>query len=131
MLYMDEDSKSPSLLLSMVCYADVLGFRNMTKDAFESDKGMEFLRKVNRSLNLAYKDIRGYAKPGDWGGSMFDVKFFTDDIVVGYPLYAPDDYDGEPELGNLMTLFARAQASLASDGFFPPRCDYHGSTLPK
>lgn len=46
------------------------------------------------------------------------MKVFTDNIFVAYPLRDPGTNFGEPELGTLMLLFARVQASLASDGFF-------------
>ena len=49
--------------------------------------------------------------------SIFDMKVFTDNIVVAYPLLAPSRDHGEPELGTLLMLFAQVQASLAMDGF--------------
>ena len=58
-------------------------------------------------------------KPGyPPGTSMFDMKVFTDNIIVAYPLDNRLRNDGEIELGAILTLFAQVQTSLALDGFF-------------
>ena len=49
--------------------------------------------------------------------SIFDMKVFTDNIVVACPLLNLSGNHGEPELGTLLVLFAEVQASLASDGW--------------
>ena len=46
------------------------------------------------------------------------IKVFTDNIIVAYPLRAPFRDFGEPELGYLLDIFAEVQAGLAADGFF-------------
>ena len=112
------DSKSPSLLLAMVCHADILGFRDMTVRAFQSDEGTEFLRRIKLSLGTVYETMRKAQTLDGVVPSMFDMKVFTDNIVVAYPLRDPVRDLGEPELGDLLMLFAQMQASLASDGFF-------------
>lgn len=121
-MYTNEDTKLPSLLPSIVCYADVLGFREMIVRAFDSGTEEEFLRKVKKSLSAAYKELHEDATTGDSGyayldSQIIDLKLFTDDIVVGYPLYDPGGNYAEPEFGGLLTLFAQAQANLAADGF--------------
>lgn len=121
-MYTNGDSKLPSLRLSMVCYADILGFRAMIECAFESGEENEFLRKVKISLDAAYKEVNRDATTGDSGIPILDMqildrKFFTDNIVVGYPLHNPVEELGEGELGSLLVLFALAQARLAVDGF--------------
>ena len=111
------DPKSPSLLPTIVCYADILGFREMTERAFKSGEAAEFLQRIKHSLATAYERMR---KASTLEGAIppaFDMKVFTDNIVVAYPLRDPAEYFGEPELGTLMMLFAEMQASLASDGF--------------
>ena len=91
----------------------------MTEAALESSKGDDFLRGIKDSLATAYGNIRGFAKlDGEAKPVLFDIKVFTDNIVVAHPLrYLRRDY-GEPELGTLLYLFAEAQARLAEDGFF-------------
>ena len=61
--------------------------------------------------------MRG-AQPGyPLGTSIFDMKVFTDNIVVAYPLGDRLRNDGEIELGTILALFAQVQTSLALDGF--------------
>ena len=110
--------KSPSLIPTIVCYADILGFRSRTEHAFKSGKGEEIPSEDQASLATAYEQVRAIETSNGLEPSIFDVKFFTDNIVVAYPLFEPDSDLGEPELGTLLILFAGAQASLASDGFF-------------
>ena len=45
------------------------------------------------------------------------MKVFTDNIVVSYTARHLELEHGERELGTFLMLFARVQASLASDGF--------------
>ena len=112
------DPQSPSLRPTIVCYADLLGFRAETHRAFRSGTGDDFLQRIKRSLDKAYYIVREAKTPYGAVTSIFDMKVFTDNIVVAYPLRDPYHDDGEIELGTFLMLFARVQASLASDGFF-------------
>lgn len=110
--------ESPSLLPAIVCYGDILGFSALTKSAFASGEEGEFLQRIKGSLSAAYDTVREYAKPWEGKGPpFFDMKVFTDDIVVAHPLTSPAWDLGEPEVGSLLLLFAHVQASLAADGF--------------
>ena len=112
------DPKSPSLLPAMVCYADILGFRDMTERALESGEEAEFLLRIKRSLAKAYDEVRKDQTLDGMVPPVFDMKVFTDNIIVAHPLRALARDLGEPELGTLLTLFAQVQAGLAADGFF-------------
>ena len=112
---MNWDSKSPSLFAAIVCYADILGFRAMIEDAINSGKEEAFLRRIKRSLGKAYKIVRRARTLDGAVPAIFDMKVFTDNIVVACPLLR---WNGEPELGTMLDLFAHVQASLAADGFF-------------
>ena len=110
--------KEPILMPAFVLYADILGFRDLTKRAFEAGKGTDFLRRIKRSLDSAYEVVR---EAGTWSEEFpypLDIKFFTDNVVVAYPLSAPEHDYGESELIELLMLFAYVQAILAADGFF-------------
>ena len=112
------DPQSPSLRPTIVCYADLLGFRAETQRAFQSGTEADFLQKIKRSLDKAYEIVRKAKTLSGAISSLFDMKVFTDNIVVAYPLRNPYHDDGEIELGTFLMLFARVQASLASDGYF-------------
>ena len=109
--------KSPRLRPAIVCYADILGFRDMTERALEFDNGEAFLQRIKRSLSKAYDQVRDFSTLS--GVEPFlDMKVFTDNIVVSYSLRDPRGDLGEPELGSLLMLFGHVQSSLAADGFF-------------
>ena len=111
------DPRSPSLRPAIVCYADILGFRAETQRALHWGQGDDFLQRIKRALEKAYGIVRG-AQPGyPLGTSIFDMKVFTDNIVVAYPLGDRLRNDGEIELGTILALFAQVQTSLALDGF--------------
>lgn len=110
--------ESPSLLPAIICYADILGFRDMTERALREGKEREFLLRIKRSLSAVYNNLREASIPWGEGPRIFDMKVFTDNIVVAYPLGDVSRNLGEPELGTLLMLFAQVQASLAADGFF-------------
>ena len=101
----------------MVCYADILGFVAMTERALESGTGTEFLQRIKGSLATAYDKVHQTQTLDGMVPSIFDMKVFTDNIVVAYPVRDPNSV-GEPELATLLMLFAQVQAGLAADGFF-------------
>ncbi|MYK02391.1 MAG: hypothetical protein F4037_10635 [Gemmatimonadales bacterium] len=90
----------------------------MTEEAQARGEQGEFLRRVKRSLATVYGEVRDSAKHAGPDRHRFDVKVFTDNIVVAYPLLYPTSDLGEPELGDMLILFAQVQARLAADGFF-------------
>jgi len=112
-------SDPPIMLLSFVCYADILGYSNLSKEAINSGKGLEFLHRLRHGLSKAYERVREHSKGfGIGNDSFFTVKVFTDNIVVGYPLHRPGLDYGEPELGNILSIFSEFQVGLATEGFF-------------
>ena len=89
----------------------------MTEGALESGEGKDFLLRIKRSLEKTYEIVRKAKTLDGMVPSIFDMKVFTDNIVVAYPLRNASRDLGEPELGTLLMLFAEVQASLAFDGF--------------
>ncbi len=112
------DPETPSLHPTIICYADILGFRDMTKSAVQSGKETEFLQRIKHSIDTAYDRMRRLATLDGTVPCIFHMKLFTDNIVVAHPLRDPSRDRGEPELGTLLMLFGEVQASLAADGFF-------------
>jgi len=110
-------SESPQMLPSFVCYADILGYSHLSREAINSGRGNEFLFKLHHALKSAYDRIRERSK-GWQDDCYYAVKVFTDNIVVGYPLRRPGFDYGEPELGDIMSAFNELQVALAMEGFF-------------
>ena len=57
------DSESPSLLRAIVCYADILGFKAKTRDAFRCKEESDFLNTITLALEAAYGVVRRFAAP--------------------------------------------------------------------
>ena len=108
-------SNPPQLAASFVCYVDILGFSQLSREALSSGRANEFLNKLHASLDAAYKRVREHSK--GWGEQEFLLKIFTDNVVVGYPLLNPDISLGEYELGKIFSVFAEFQVGLAMEGF--------------
>ena len=113
----NRSSKLPALREAIVCYADILGFRDQTRHAFAKGEESDFLRRVKRSLRKAYKEVNRTATAWGTGPPIFKVKIFTDNFLLAYPL-TNLERDGETELGVFLMLVAQVQASLAAEGFF-------------
>jgi len=105
------------MLLSFVCYSDILGYSQLSKNAIKTGNGPDFLKRLRHALCNAYGRVREHSR--GWGdNSFYAVKVFTDNIVLGYPLHRPDFDEGEPEFGDILNTFAEFQAGLAMEGFF-------------
>ncbi len=112
------NEESPELRRAIVCYADILGFKGMTSGAFQSGRPTDFLLRVKRALDLAHEDIKRFASPAIGDSPIFEMKLFTDNFLVAYPIREGWVSDGEGELGTVLLMFAGVQARLAVEGFF-------------
>ena len=110
-------SDSPKMLTSFVCYADILGYSHLSREAIKSGNGLQFLHRLRHALSNAYERIREHSK-GLGDDSFYAIKVFTDNIIVGYPLYKPIDDYGEPEFADILSIFSEFQVGLAMEGFF-------------
>jgi hypothetical protein len=109
-------SSPPQTIPSFVCYADILGYSQLSRDALNAGQGDVFLSKLHTALGNAYSWVR--EQSNDWDGEKrFEVKIFTDNIVIGYPLLEPDIGFGEYELGNVFRVFSEFQLELITAGF--------------
>ena len=94
--FFTEEGK-PQLKESYCVYMDVLGFNQLILDSHKNKTSQALLErfheKVSKSvkslMEVPIKDIEPW-----WG-----VKVFTDNIVMGYPLFTPD---GESEFGFML-----------------------------
>jgi hypothetical protein len=113
--YLELDS---NLLPSFVCYADILGYSQLSIDAIKNGQGEQFLSHLRKALTSAYERVKKHAN--GWGDrDSFLIKIFTDNIVVGYPIpsYKVSGDYGESELGDILSIFAEFQVGLAMEGF--------------
>lgn len=101
------DSNNPRLIPSVVSFIDVLGFSQLGMRAINNGEGDLFLNQIHTSLNKARHAITNQM-------SLAKVKVFTDNVVIGWPIYG----DGEGELGTTFLYLAEYQFLLTLDGFF-------------
>ena len=111
------NNNEPYMLPSIVCYADILGYAQQSKNALRLGKGEAFLQHLRSALSKAYARVRQRA--AKFGGEvLFDVKVFTDNIVVGFPVDEPNRGHAELELTIILNTFGELQIGLAMEGFF-------------
>lgn len=102
------DRDKPKMLESVVCYIDILGYKQMIEEAFRNNSGDSLLVEIDEAI----KDALDFIKPrSESSGTM---KIFTDNIVIGKPIHD----DGEIELGHTFDSFSSYQVALALKGFF-------------
>jgi len=107
----------PRMRLSVVCYADILGYGSLTQHALRNGLADDFLVRLHRALSSAHQRVRQRAEDmGEYAPLAINV--FTDNIVVGYPLSRAPLDNGEPEMSDTLGLFAEFQIGLAMEGFF-------------
>lgn len=99
---------NPSLVNSMVCAIDILGFSQMIVDSCREGYGDKLLKEINYLINKNKQCIT----PNKY--SKGKIKIFTDNMVVAYPIKD----DGEQELGEILENVAEYQFNLSLEGLF-------------
>lgn len=101
----------PQMRESVVLWLDILGYQAMIRGADDLEKQETMLAALHRAL----KRHRSCLTPKLKGGqSRFAVRAFTDNIVIGRPIFG----DGESDLGRMITNSGEYQLALAREGFF-------------
>ncbi|MDE2781029.1 MAG: hypothetical protein OXI91_15335 [Chloroflexota bacterium] len=106
------DPESLEMLPAIICHADILGFTNMTRRALKSGTAREFLGQLKQALSGTYDRLRRQdtlTSPFQVDSSLdsqdelpvFDMKVFSDNVIVAYPYPETDIALGEPELGSI------------------------------
>lgn len=107
--YFDETGR-PLIKESLCAFMDVLGFLDQTEAAFKRDEGSDLFERFYGVHTAQIKNMSGSGKPRLW-----DVKVFTDNIVLGFPFWSDD---GESEFGSIIFTIAQYQYAMAKAGFF-------------
>lgn len=105
------------MLPSLVCFADILGFSQLSIENIKKGNGDLFLDKIRDCLNKAYEKIIAQIIPHK-DVADFNLKVFTDNLVIGFPFVDFAFESGEPELGVLLQVISEFQVNLAMEGFF-------------
>lgn len=111
--YLSLDSE-PATQLSVVAYFDILGFVEETRQAYHSGSSHELLVRLRGALTDGYESLRDNFSREQGRVPGWEVKTFTDNVVIGYPIYE----DGELELGSVLESLGLFQSYLVNEGFF-------------
>ena len=106
--------RSPKLLPSIVAYLDLLGFSEQIRASHVAGESDALLQRFAAVIREWYRSLRGDRISKDADRRDWDLKAFTDNVVLGHPTRS----DGESELGHIMSDVALLQIGLAHEGFF-------------
>jgi len=98
---------NPSLIESLVCFTDILGFSNLIVQSPNRQHGSELLKKLHTILKNQYKNMKEMNPHAQF-------KTFTDNVILAYPIFQ----DGEWQSGNLFMSFINYQLEMTMNGYF-------------
>ena len=108
-------SESPTLKDSVVAFIDILGYRELVKEAEAENKGQEFLSSLYSVLDKGKKWLSGESVIIKIGKrDTYAISTFTDNIVIGYPIRS----DAETEFGSIFFKLCYLQLEMVLAGFF-------------
>jgi hypothetical protein len=114
------NGKAPSLFKSVTALLDILGFASEMTRSYEKGKALQLLTRLRSALDKAYDvfsdeipDVRPAAV------KFWEIKGFTDNIVIGCPIWPDDTFpDAEGELGSVLLAIREYQLQMVLAGFF-------------
>jgi len=106
----------PTLRESVVCFLDVLGYREFFGEDISFESQGETLRQFHQAIKSASEWMDWWKEPEATTPVQqpFVLKSFTDNIVIAWPI----DRDGEHELGTIIDHVADFQVTMSTRGFF-------------
>jgi hypothetical protein len=111
-------SENPKTLNSVVVYLDVLGVREEIRKSYKVSNPMvaiECLRNFRKALNKSINHLKDKIDGTILGDIRhWEVKAFTDNIVLGYPISS----DGEAEMGSTFFHLSLFQLEMVLSGYF-------------
>ncbi|UOG07892.1 hypothetical protein [Bacillus altitudinis] len=99
--------QNPSLLESIVCFTDILGFSSLIINTSSLQSGNGLLKDLHKILTKHYEIMREMNPYGHF-------KTFTDNVILAYPRFQ----DGEGQSGSLFMSFIDYQLEMTLNGYF-------------
>lgn len=96
---------------SVVAYVDLLGFRKEIEQADDKNKAANLLQRLRRALDNGYVHLRDplLRERRSW-----EVRAFTDNIIVSYPIHG----SGESQMQSVLSSLGSFQLEMVRNGFF-------------
>lgn len=107
-------NQPPLTKRSVVLWLDLLGFQEQTRSLKTTARANSFLIGLRHALGRAYDHLDTHFMSETATVAPWQVKTFTDNIVIGYPISG----DGDNDLSMAFTHAALVQVTLISEGFF-------------
>lgn len=104
----------PKTKLSVTVFIDFLGFSEAIKRAHKKGEIDQLLYRITKFIRIWSKvlvDRYGWDNRRSW-----EVKFFTDNVVIGYPIHDLTHLD--PEFGSVFGQLSLFQIGSVAEGFF-------------
>jgi hypothetical protein len=105
----------PRLLPSFVCYVDLLGWKAACLRAFAHGTSESFITYIREQIYETYSHVREIQQVGHRDSRMFEIKTFTDNIVLALPNRNNEFQAGD--LISLLELAAAVQLQMLTIGF--------------
>jgi hypothetical protein len=116
--YKGADGK-PQMRSSVTAFVDILGYKNLMDEAFKKGGGDNELIHLRNTLDVAYQYLKKKEPklPIVDGKLDFQVRCFTDNLVLGYPI---PEFVGAPLsiLMRVVDYIGYLQTELAREGYF-------------
>ncbi|NHQ61022.1 hypothetical protein G9409_10595 [Chlorobium sp. BLA1] len=104
---------------SIVCHADILGFKKKINNSFNDSSAQQCLEDLIKSTSDIYNKVDNEWKhfsPDIY--SIYDIKFFSDNIIIGLPLRSDRLESTEGEFNIAVHIMSEYQLELANAGYF-------------
>lgn len=111
----------PRMVPSVVAFVDILGYLSLIRAAEKNGTAPSFLISLHEALSAASQHLNHLDEdgnpllpPGTDIKDTYKIRTFTDNIVIGCPIYE----DAEMELGEVFWQLADFQLEMVNRGFF-------------
>lgn len=105
------DKEVPEVKKSFCVFLDILGFSQKIIDAENASISNELLQNLKRVLEKSYAELRD-------DDGLWEMRTFTDNVVLGYPIGRSYDQSGESDFAFLFEAIARFQFNMVLEGYF-------------
>jgi hypothetical protein len=92
---------------------DVLGFNQIVEEGFKGDNPEGIFKQFYQVISEQVQILHSHREDNELPS--WEIKVFTDNIVLGYPVSSPE---GEREFSDIVAEVADYQLAMALNGFF-------------
>ena len=79
---------------SVVVFLDILGYKSFIQSAYKAGTAEAALSQLRRALDKSYSFLKSTPKRMD-GRRAWEARTFTDNIVIGFPIFIRKDGEAE------------------------------------